>query len=718
MKLLILFATIFSDFVGLTSCQTAAVNLHTWTTLFSDCWLVYVRTHGMQKHIDLTGISTPVSVVHRNIYFDPSATNKTLKFFYQLKIKGLPVPEPPWFLYFQKITRCRAFLLDYYSEKGILPVYRPIEVTSVSKTYLCLFTDPAGAAASRFSRMVREQVTVSNWDPFTGQMQIEYRWILYVRPRWSKVSSGSNQRMSLSNWYVVHTSVYLAQCPYCVKGLTAIPPRLMTEVPLGSPNIQIQSYKNEIEEAFEMVERYSFIMIYSSRPLTRQQFHGSGKDVFTKRSALRHMHFVFSLIQDWLKGRNGTAVFNNFDHFRETQGWNLINIVTHNFGFANLRYDTSTVRNWNVVVTGSDGIQFLTCDGQRESLNFDIYLEPFQTLVWLTIAVCSLAVSLVLVLGSSVQNVNDLVSAIAVPFLVLIEVFGTNLAKFVHTRVLNVVLACWLLASVIFTNGYKGILTADLYRPRPVTGFVNYSELYANNFTFLHEIPADLLHTEWHNWSSARRNREIQRLYNKKGSFTRSKLQVTPFGMLLIDTLLSPVFFADSGFPKNWYVANDLTKSMRIPPTYPERSVEQEVCKCNRTAFIAYSSSLLDFEVPADTRLTYTGNFFSVGEEVLRFPVGWASDEPVKGWTMKFVTQLVETGLYRWTRYRFKDLAESRFSLRRINGTSEVFKPIRWKSNFNLSFWLLICTLSLGCMFLLLMEVIFGKCLEISVIKL
>ena len=717
MKLLPIVITL-SGFVGFTSCRTAVLNLQTWTTLFSDCWLVYMRTQSMQKRIDLTGISTPVSVVDKTIYFDPRATNKTLLFFYQLQIKGVPAPEPSGFLYFQKITRCRAFLLDYYSERGNLPVYRPIEVTSVSKTYLCLFTDFAGVAASRFSRTVKDQVIKSNSDLFTTRMQVEYRWILYVRPRWSKVTRGSNQRMSLSNWNIVHTYVYSAQCAYCIKRITANPRRLMAKVPLGLQNIQIQSYRNEIEEALEMMERYSFIMIYSSRPLNEQEFEGSGRDLFTKRSALGHTHFMFSLVQDWLKGRNGTAVFNNFEFFRKTQGWNLINSVTHNFGFANLRYDTSTVRDWNVVVTGSDGIQFLTCDGQRESLNFAIYLEPFQAAVWLAIALCSLAVSLVLVLGSSVQNVDDLVSAIAVPLLVLIEVFGTNLAKFVRSRVLNVILAAWLVASVIFTNSYKGILTADLYRPRPVTGFVNYSELYANNFTFLHEIPEDLLHIKWYNWSLARRNREIQRLYNQKGSLTRSKSQVAPFGKLLIDMLLAPIFFADWGFLRNWYVANNLVRNMQIPLTYPETSVEQEVCKCNQTAFIAYSSSLLDFEVPEDTRLTYTGNFFSVGEEVLRFPLGWVSDEPVKGLTMRFVTHVVETGLHRWTRDRFRSLAESRFSLRRINATSEIFKPIRWKSNFNLSFWLLICTLCLGCVFLLLVEVLFGTCLEIVVTEL
>ena len=79
------------------------------------------------------------------------------------------------------------------------------------------------------------------------------------------------------------------------------------------------------------------------------------------------MHFMLNMIQNWLEERNGTAIFNDFDYHSKTEGWNLPQALTLNFGFASLRYDASILRDPNVVVTGFDGIQFLTCDGQQVS---------------------------------------------------------------------------------------------------------------------------------------------------------------------------------------------------------------------------------------------------------------------------------------------------------------------------------------------------------------
>ena len=688
--------------------SSTTLNLETWSTLFNDCWLIYMKTHSTQGRTDLTGISAPVSIVHRNgLYLDLLNARRSLLFFYKLEFKELRVRDPTRFLYFQKISRCRAILLDYYADDRTgLPVYKPFEVKSVSKTYLCVLADPSGNIFRLFDRQIHNEVTTPSWNNYRLTPAVEYRWVLYVWPTRTEVISHSPSGILAGTHYLVQVNIYVPKCSYCIRGTTKIPPKETIEVPIDSAESQIRAYRARVDEVLDTHERYSFITIHASRVMKDQQkVRSYGKDVFTKNTGFGHMSFTFNLIEDWIKARNGTALINIFE---SNHGWKLFTTATFNFGFASLRYDTSTLGDTNVVVTGSDGIRFLTCDGQKRFVNLKIFLEPFQATTWWAITVVSFVVGSFLILGSKVQNLSDLLSAVAFPLIVLVEVFETTLIRIAHERPVNIILTTWAVTSIIFTNSYKGILTADMYRDMPVEGYLNFSQLFHQNFTFLHEIPTASLHENWFNWSLAQQKEEIQKVYTKRSSRLLMKLMFAPFGKLLFDMLIFSTILSNPKPPRGLYIANKLMKNMQIPKTFPERTVEEEICECNRTAFVAYSSELQNFDLPQSLRSTFSANFFSVGQEILRSPVGWASSEPVKGMTMRMVTQLVENGLYAWTQERFRSLAESPFSLRKMNANTENFKQILWTSNFNLSTWLLVSITVQVCLVVFMVEVIVG----------
>jgi hypothetical protein len=136
-------------------------------------------------------------------------------------------------------------------------------------------------------------------------------------------------------------------------------------------------------------------------------------------------------------------------------------------------------------LTGSRSFNFITCNGAYIEITFYEYLTPFRPIAWYfilgTVPVLSLFLT-VISGGVQLPRFFSLTFILASNAIDQGRAFSSKVTK-AHRLIFNALFMLWLLALIVLSNGYKGIVTTDLMAPlRPASIWSDHLQL--SNFTF------------------------------------------------------------------------------------------------------------------------------------------------------------------------------------------------------------------------------------------
>ncbi|CAG7830989.1 unnamed protein product, partial [Allacma fusca] len=119
---------------------------------------------------------------------------------------------------------------------------------------------------------------------------------------------------------------------------------------------------------------------------------------------------------------------------------------------------------------------FISCDGVETSLTYKIYSDPFQDNTWVSIFAFAILTGIFLEFHVK-QSLVQIYPMLMLPLRALLEQVDVDESEVPRTRKLKMVMTMWLLASVVLSNAYKGILTSDLTALKPANGFQAFDNL-------------------------------------------------------------------------------------------------------------------------------------------------------------------------------------------------------------------------------------------------
>ncbi|OXA39428.1 hypothetical protein Fcan01_25626 [Folsomia candida] len=315
-----------------------------------------------------------------------------------------------------------------------------------------------------------------------------------------------------------------------------------------------------------------------------------------------------------------------------------------------------------------EGFQFLTCWSQPY-LTFAFYLTPFQPSLW--ICIMTFLIVLIVMLKLYQNRVLKISSSFS-PWLVLLanlleqESFIPEGLK--RKRFLPYVMAGWGIVSIVLTNCYIGLMISELNAPLPVTNYpVTFKDLLCDegfikksyhrkraeggNFT---EWWIETFHTYQTFWLS----------YHNLGKKDRMKVaRETCFGLLSppglngMDkfsafleetTWVQRILFVDGALKLDNLTEQELTLLSLLNPKHSHEprmaSIETEVVKCGRTAFVSDISDVQEeFKY---LKRSYFGVGFYKGRDILAGDLyGWVFEKAGNSKIPKYAKFLFESGI-------------------------------------------------------------------------
>jgi len=180
--------------------------------------------------------------------------------------------------------------------------------------------------------------------------------------------------------------------------------------------------------------------------------------------------------------------------------WVIGDFIRYNrMAMIDLRYQLRRPE-LQLVLTGSHFKNFVTCDGVSTKFSFAFYTSPYDLPSWATFLVFILAILPILILClerccTTTEGFvfNQLYHIVSFLWSASLEVspntsFENNLKR------TKVILLHWLIAMVILTNAYKGLVTSDLTLPRKPTGkWTNITDMSGFVFVFNAETHHEIL---------------------------------------------------------------------------------------------------------------------------------------------------------------------------------------------------------------------------------
>jgi len=159
--------------------------------------------------------------------------------------------------------------------------------------------------------------------------------------------------------------------------------------------------------------------------------------------------------------------------------------------YANLHARETTTGIILLTSTHSDGFNFVTCDGRYQESAYSIYLRTMEPRVWLAL-LTSLAT--VTTLGFLfIRNIGLRDSPWLLIYGILLEASSFVSKQLAARRQYSLIIIPILLASIILSNGNKGILTADLTAALPWKGLETFEEVATHNFSILSDVDIPLM---------------------------------------------------------------------------------------------------------------------------------------------------------------------------------------------------------------------------------
>jgi len=137
---------------------------------------------------------------------------------------------------------------------------------------------------------------------------------------------------------------------------------------------------------------------------------------------------------------------------------------------------------------------FITCDGRKQkTTSFEIYIKSMDKTVWFSLLIM---LGVVASLGFGfVHKLNLPDSPWMIVVGLILEVSPHVTRGLQRRRQYSMILVPLLITSMILTNGYRGILTADLTAVPPWMGLENFDDILKSGFTILGDIGATFHNT-------------------------------------------------------------------------------------------------------------------------------------------------------------------------------------------------------------------------------
>ncbi|CAG7719969.1 unnamed protein product [Allacma fusca] len=328
---------------------------------------------------------------------------------------------------------------------------------------------------------------------------------------------------------------------------------------------------------------------------------------------------------------------------------------------------------------------FITCVRAEESTSIRVYLDPFDRSTWIGLLVTSLVVALVITRIAMTKQ-SALYDSLFLVFSILLE--NCDIPSFLQKgRTTRVIVGMCFFLWIIAANSYKGKITESVTIPKGKKTLETFNDL--RNFTFLSSVRTEFrMFTQSHSmWQTFwRQAGEIRPLEDPK--FNQNRQFLTKFGFDLCIALIGTQIIASMGrsMPEgerfNIVRLEQVLLMVDFPREFPNVTIEQELCKCNNSAFIDDDDKLDNF-VPdfgrGEKKILFRGK-----EKYLKQVVGWTFSNYKKTGSLlyEFIRYLIlESGILPWlikqARVHRKSLKYSAILER---GSTKVLS-LSWKSN-------------------------------------
>ncbi|OXA54960.1 hypothetical protein Fcan01_10684 [Folsomia candida] len=212
-------------------------------------------------------------------------------------------------------------------------------------------------------------------------------------------------------------------------------------------------------------------------------------------------YFRFTQSPDWIKIANQSESFDDFMAYTIFSE-NLFNMTipseilyTNTYIFLGRR--RYIFNGHQVIFTGSQSYNFLSCYGIKKQDSYKVFTDPFDTYIWGLILVVVLTITMI----SAITNRNQL-SSINVCIVTVAVLLEISMEKAIPSKI-KYLFWLWILCSVILTSFYKVVFTTEVIIPNKRTPSWKHIYDFENQGSkFFLPLRSDL--DEFHEWYSSR----------------------------------------------------------------------------------------------------------------------------------------------------------------------------------------------------------------------
>ncbi|CAG7827830.1 unnamed protein product [Allacma fusca] len=385
----------------------------------------------------------------------------------------------------------------------------------------------------------------------------------------------------------------------------------------------------------------------------------------------------------------------------------------------NIYYKKAFVSFSDIVPVQIRFFNFITCVLPEENIVISVFLDPFDLNLWIGLGIsCLVFIGIFWRLAGTKSTFLD---SLLLVISLLLE--NCQIPSFLQKRgVIRSMIGMCLIFSIIVENSYKGKITSSVTAPKFKKPLENFDDL--EGFKLYGPIATSFQRftTNEKSWRMIIDHKGLKSIF-KDPELDNNRPCLTLFGWQMCLQYASLRHVSKQGHQTKLHSA--ITRARKImlmlatPKDFPNVSIEQEVCKCNKSVFVDTNDNL-DAFVPH-----FTGNrnkiFTKGSEQFLHVSIGWAFQNEKKsgGLLSKFIRVWIsESGMYRWMEFKLPPVKRNSIKyLMEIQKTTAKALPLSWSSNL-ISGLLYISLCCLGiCWIALLVEKIVKKCLVFRTMK-
>ncbi|CAG7838236.1 unnamed protein product [Allacma fusca] len=320
---------------------------------------------------------------------------------------------------------------------------------------------------------------------------------------------------------------------------------------------------------------------------------------------------------------------------------------------------------------------FISCVELEETTEMKVYLDPFDLHLWIGLGISCLTFGAIF-WGLSGRRIPVLESLLLV-LSVLLE--NCQIPSYILKRgLIRSLIGLCLMFSIIVENSYKGKITASVTAPKPRKQLETFEDLEGFNIYSPVARSFKEFTVNASNWKLVKDNKLLQSVLQDP-EMDRNRPCLTLFGWQLclrygfIRKTISKLVKASE--------VRRLIKMVKFPENFPTVSVEEEVSKCNKSAFVDYEDTIDEF-VPV-LRNIQTPIFTKGKEKFLKAAIGWAFQNEKKsgGLLSKFIQPWIsESGIYRWMEFQLPGIKRNSLRhLMEIQSKQVKICTLSWRSN-------------------------------------